>query len=548
MCNICTPILAVAAAGLSGGLGLDMASGMNTQLTTFTNVGSLSGAAQSLLATPGVDPSIVNAVKTIPSFASGVIPTGLVAQIPAGLSLNNNNLIGDIIGRTDALLANGPTGLIKNLDIANGFAQNNFNLLGSLQQISGMNLADNPMGYTLNSIRNLATAGIGSQFSNLSSGAFTAFTGQLTNNFGTMFKVGDLSAFTPNSVAQNLIDQGFGDAITGAIARVAPGADVTNLANIDPRIIQQAMGTIQGSALNQIVDSCQFIPQSSLGSLADVLDPAKVLSSASQSLFPDLVTRGLSAVSDRLGAIAGNGGNFESWQDWGNMLSGFTEPSLSYLNTASANTTNWQAVFAPLLSTQAGSGVFNNPTMTDILGSLTGEGYTGNITVMTSGQTSLMGSALGTNLMAAINAAKADPTNASLAGAISSAAAAITGSGNAQVQALVSQGDTAFTNTFNRYVAERVNQDQAGIDTTLTGTKSDVMSWIPNLHTLHQDDMSLGYGDLVKNLATNDLTGEAIRVAIEVEGPNLANLQKYGLSAQSTVNPTEYAKQISGGP
>lgn len=545
MCNIFTPILAVAAAGLAGGLGLDIAANMNTQLTTFANPASLSGAAQGLLAIPGVDPSIVNAVKTVPSFASGVIPTNLISQIPTGLALNNNNLIGDIISRTDALLANGPTSLIKNLDIANGYAQNNFNLLGSLQQISGMDLAQNPMGFSLNSIRNLATAGIGSQFNNLSSGAFTAFTGQLTNDFGTMFKVGDLAAFTPTGIVQNLIDQGFGDTISAAISKVAPGVNLANLAAIDSRLIEQAMNTIQGRELNQILDSCQFVPQSSLSSLADVLNPSKVLSSATQSLFPDLATRGLSAVSDKLGAVAGTGGNFESWKDWGTMLGGFKEPGLSYLTSAAANTSNWQAAFTPLLASQSGSGVFNNPTMTDILGSLTGEGYTANIAAMISGQTSLMQSSLGTNLMSAITAAKADPTNPSGAAAISAAASAITGSGNAQVQQLISQGNTAFSSVFHRYTSERVNQNEAGIDTTLNGNKSDVMSWIPNLHSLHADEMSLGYGNLVKNLATNDLTGEAIRTAIEVEGPNLANLQRYGLSAQSTVNPTEYAKKIA---
>jgi hypothetical protein len=176
----------------------------------------------------------------------------------------------------------------------------------------------------------------------------------------------------------------------------------------------------------------------------------------------------------------------------------------------------------------------------DCIGSLVGDGYIANILSMTSIQTQVLTTTSGQQLLSAIVTAQSSPGNSEVAANIIAASTAVS-SENAM---LLATGSTAFNAVFARLLTERKNLAKAGIVLAdATGSMTGMTAFVSTLHGVHTDPMHLKYSDLIKQLVTVDVYGEAIGAAI-AEGQNIAQLSSYGIPTYTRLDPIEYADHV----
>jgi hypothetical protein len=111
-------------------------------------------------------------------------------------------------------------------------------------------------------------------------------------------------------------------------------------------------------------------------------------------------------------------------------------------------------------------------------------------------------------------------SNSSLSGALSS----ITGS---------------MSNVTSHISLENSNLSLGGLSLASipspAGGSGQILSFASKLHSFGVDKMQLGHGDIFNGVATNDLTGDALKAAL-LEGKNVAGMQTAGKSAPAVSN------------
>jgi len=548
MTKIFTPVQAVASAGLLQNTGLGISPGFTSAVTSF-NTSVLTQASQTALTTNS-NVAVRSALLAVPGYLTGAVSTALRDSVPSNISssFNFNNLIADVRAQADRIMVNGAIGLTDILTQVNAFCVNSFDTMGAFDSYKNLKFSD--FGHTINSYKDIITSGLNSQYSSVVGGTnkeITVPSGTIPSgyttlvnefgNFGTMYDVRQLSKLgDPRTLCSNLISQGF---YFISQSLVAAGVDVSNVATADLRQVNSVLANIKGVDLNRIVTVTKFAPYKPLDTLLDVMDASRVLSPIA------LGAAGLSltALSNKLVNV---GGEFRSFADLKNTYASIISTDLPHLDGLSglAPANLFTGSYARL---GTGAGPFGNPIMSDIIGSVSGVGYTKDITAMTRAQAGILSTEIGQTLKTAIIAAQTVTGNVNynqVAANITSATAAVVSSTNTAVVGFRTAGQTAYTNMFNRLLVERKNLALTGINLVESvGSNSGITAFVLGLHNVQQDPMMLQYAEMINSLALDSVYGEAIKASI-IEGANINQLIGKGIQSYTKVDSVERAAQV----
>jgi hypothetical protein len=390
-------------------------------------------------------------------------------------------------------------------------------------------------GFTINNYKDITTGGVNSQFNSIPGGIASPEYKALANqfgNFGTMFDATKLNNLDdPRTLCQSLLDNGYmliDEILTAASINVA------DLANADRAAVLRALTTVQGLELAAILSVTKFVSYKPLDSLADVLDATKILS-------PSAAVAAGGSLTNLSRKLTNIGGTFNSFAEIKNLYSSIADANTPTLGTQSTIGPNHLFANAiPMLG--EGTGTFNNPTVFDLLGAITGHGYVDDINAMSDIQTQIMSNPLGQQLRTAMESLKNNPTSISAMGQVTTAANNL--SLSVTLQPLLAVGQENFVRIFNRLLKERTNLKTLKLDlTSYVGSTQSTMAFVSLLHSISDDPMKLNYADVIKKLVTSDTYGESILAAI-AEGQNISLLNNKGIPSYTKLNPLAHANQV----
>jgi hypothetical protein len=533
--------------GLAGGAlpGLGIPASLSSVCSSFTN-GGLSGLAQQCLGACG--PAVQGALGQLPGALTGMCSGGLQSLIPAGMNFPTSNLVDGVMGQAQSFLKNGVPGLTECITSAKAFCENGFNLSGSLMQAASFNIAGGDLGHKFTSMADLCTGGVTKAFGDITGDAFNSLKGALPN-FGAMVDPSNLiQSFTPAGLVENLTNQGFGDKFLGALEN--HGVALESLSSANPKDILAAISEVPSGVVEKIVDATGYktADGSVLGSLTDIFNPVVTLGEKASSA----INNSLSSLSNSLTDVVGDTFDADNWQHVGGFLSEVESPDLNYLKDLGSDTTRYQSVLNPpelnnLIG--AGTGIFGNPVMTDIMGSVIGAGFISQIATMTSVQDKLIntdqGAALRTALETAYNNRDNEFYDQEYANDILAAAEPFINPATEELRDELNAANRAFEEVFHRLLLEKKNLAVAGIvPEEIKGSAASVMGFVGDLHSVHNDEAQLGIREFIEQAAAPNIYGEAIKAAI-VEGKNIAVMRQRGIEFVRLTDPVAYAQEIT---
>ena len=513
--------MAVAGTGLLNGSGLAVNADLVTAVQTF-NTNNISGSVQNVLdATPDDKLAEIRAaLELAPDFMTGFLPAGVAGDELVTVPQS-------VLTQAQSLFPNLAT-FVSVYNAALGYAAEVFDFKGTVAQAQNTKIQD--LGFQFKNYSDVASGGVTSQFNVAHLPALAAEIPNLGTLFGTM----DLSRIgSAATVASNLIDQGFG-ATAGLENRVA-SIDLSNPTETDLETIHAVFASISGADLADIIEVTEFRPAQpdQIRTLMDVLDIRKVFGPTA------LKAIGPADTFDNLGQRLSNiGGNFKDAAALGAFYSSMTFESFDSLNSM---TTMLSPEMASTLSSQVGSGtgLFGNPRIVDIIGSVSGIGYTRDIVSINQTQAQLLST--DTDIAAFKN--YLDTATDITAERLSELIAAF--ESKPGLQRTFQQANKQLINCAERIALEKKNIQLGKIASNLVpADNTSLLNFAAQLHSASADAMGLGTAEFLKSLVTTDTYGQAIQASL-TEGKNLSVLASAGIDPGTRLDPMDYARSLS---
>ena len=501
---------------------------LNSFPSTFANVTSTAAAVTNQAN------SMVPDVKTFISLYTGAV-TYAMTSLDYGACLNQFS------GKSFSDLGIG----------VSNFADANSNGLTSL--VPGLsNLVNSAKNATFGKLSSLVdpTVLIKSQASSASSALDTALKSIAIGigNYGDLFNFGDSQNLTPSHMVENIQKHGLADSTGLNSAIVAAGYSPSNLSEIPYPIYTNVLSGITGKELEKILIQMNVSPVANLNSAADLLDPVNVMPATAITALGIKQHSGIAGLSQLGNALTNIGVTHLNNAAIIDLLSSTQTKIGGYLaNVTSLVPTTVSSTLPTYIG--AGSSAFNTPLMSDLLGSAAGVHTNNfnaavvqlkNISTSSTGQSIV--SAM-TVLLAAINASSGVSTALT---ALQSAATTF----NAQIAA-----DMYLTASLNAVAAamlgvtthislENSNLTQAGLSLSSPPTSPagslHILNFADKLHNYGVDTTQLGHYDVLSGIATDSLTGDAIKAAL-LEGKNVSVMTSAGKIA-TTISDTRRAQ------
>jgi hypothetical protein len=359
-------------------------------------------------------------------------------------------------------------------------------------------------------------------------------------NFGNLFDFKNPQSLGAAGLIKSLQQAGLADSLSINDAITARGFDPKNLAGVPDSVIQDVLGTVTGSDLQKIISQTGVKPIKELNSAADLLDVNNLLpAGAIAGLGLKMSGGGLAALGNtftNLGvpmdaASAANLMNAAQTKV-GPYLSGLTE-----LIPASV-----KSALGPMLG--AGSGLFGNPTMNDMMGSLAGT-HTDALASVGKAMDSITTSPIGQSLnsaMTALQTAIASGTGIDTAlTALQNATSAfnVQALGNADLKSTLSGAASKITDVSSHISLENSNLALGGLNLdsipASAGGMTQIMGFASKLHSFGVDKQMLGHTAIFEGAASEGLTGDAIKASLD-EGKNIAKAQALGMPTPTVAN------------
>lgn len=531
MAKIFTPIQSIVSSGLIKNQGFAIPQNLTSAVDDFNSLEIPASVVGILESTP--DQTVVDALRSLPGCLTGMATQDLIDLVPTELvgSFDFGNVISDIRFQADSIFTNDTKGLIDILPSVESFCVNSFNLLGTFRVMQDSSYDD--FGITIGNYNDITTGGVSSQFNDtlegLNSRGFLSLIEQM-GNFGTMFDASQLSRLDdPRVLCQNLLDQGLYQ-VYDALAKKQ--IDSSEIFDVNPILVLETLKTISGMDLVNIVSVTKFKSRLELFSLADVLNAEKIFDSVA------LTAAGgsLKSLAKKLSNI---GGNFDSFADLRSTylsIKTVNIPNLSSMTTLSSAGSSglFDGDFAEL---GQGNGIYGNPTVYDVIGSLSGSDYVTKINQLIGLHGSISSSSYVQNLILAIDSSDAL--------AISTAKQALE---NSNLNTEIQQKELIFKEIFDSLLNERFNLYVAGIrPEDANGTVSGIVSFVQDLHQIYHDPMGLRYKEFIESIVSQDIYGESILAAI-AEGNNISVLNNKGVPSYIGLDPVEFRMKIMAKP
>jgi hypothetical protein len=191
----------------------------------------------------------------------------------------------------------------------------------------------------------------------------------------------------------------------------------------------------------------------------------------------------------------------------------------------------------------SGSGPFGNPSMSDMMGTVSGK-HTADFSSAGSQLASIASSSQGQSFASAMTAVMAAVSSgtgiAAALAALSTASSTFSSAAasNSSLSGAMSSISGSMSNVTGHLSLEQSNLSQAGLSLASIPTSSgagSILSFASKLHSFGEDKMQLGHADIFNGVATNDLSGDALKAAL-LEGKNVSAMSGAGKSPPTVSN------------
>ena len=501
-----TSTLLVAASNLTSNIGLAPNTAMSVLCSTVTSY-----------------PVVSNYANLQPGTAYGtILASNSFSVTSLGLPLfvaNANTTVANILTQARSILPNVAT-FSSVLQSAGTFATYSYRTYQSLNEFTDKTF--DQLGINVAGHQSAVTNGIASIFG----GGATTATDISTNinilasaieNFGTVYDVSKLGSLgNPSTFVQYLLDSGYD---------FTPPTDWQTMSADE---LTYYLSSIIGPVFTRVItlSKIQLPANSTVSSLGDLLDLSKVFPASALALVPGNNFAGLANMFINLG------GKFKSFADIATMLRNIRIPNISYLNSY---TTPVASIDTANLVSQLGSGVgpVGNPTITDIIGTVSGTVHLGNLVTVNTALASLTVNANTQTLVTSLAnlataCASGNPTY------ITSNITAVRTAANlfnadSSVTALTST-NTAITNMQTQLALETKNLSAAGITLSSISTSgvTGILGLVNSLHDYGIDTNQLNYNQLFDGIVQTNVGGDAVLAAL-AEGQNINTQAQYSV-------------------
>ena len=505
-----TPSLLIAAANLTGNVGLQPNAAMVTAMTT---VNSNSLVANYANLQPGT------AYGNILS-ARGWTVTNL--NLPSYIA-NANTTISTVTVQYNKILPSIGNGLYDIAKFASLIAQAGAFVSSSFATRSALesfyNQSFDSLGISVDNYSSAVTNGISNIFG---SAADIQTLASAIRRFGTAYDATQLNKLgDPATFIQNLLNHGFGENGQNGVYMIGGYPLSTTWQTDDADTLMLYLANITGLTVTKIVAQTNLNPAFSISNLSQMLDLGMIFDTTELAVVPGNNFAGLANEFVNLG------GRFKSFTEVADLLASIEIPTVPTLDSYSQVIP--AADYANLVAKLGtGSGTVGNPTVTDLLGSVAGTVHRDSLPVVNSCLTSALANTNGQNLntnLANVVAQCASGTSSQIDNAFLSLwTSANTFVADTTLSSTAATGSQAIAAMQSQSTTESINLALAGVnlsDATPAGV-SGVLGLVNNLHAYGVDSQGFNYNSLLESCRQDNAGGEAVHSAL-TEGRNLNN-------------------------
>jgi len=390
--------------------------------------------------------------------------------------------------------------------------------------------------------------------------------GEGLKNFGSILDFRDVNTLGPANMVRQLQRQGLAKKYGIDDNLIDAGYDPADVYAIPDNVLNTALSFVAGEDKDAILRATNTRLANDVTNLAQVLVTSNVLppqALAAMGLLgnaPDMLAK--------LGSTLSNLGTQLDNFSMANYLGSVETEALKYLDSLTQLVpTSIALILPPFLG--SGDGAFGNPKIKDLIGVAAGAGYNDNFRAVAQtldtlantpqGQALTEASSVFSDATAAAAAeweAAGDETDMSLEdyvsaatvvehAALQSAIDAIPSAINAELANVINNAEQALVNVAENLVKEVENLAKAGIDlieNTVDNVRNigtTLMSFGNRLHQFGVDVQNMGYEELLYEMTTDDIYGDAIKACL-MEGRNL--YRNAGVRKPSTTESDAYAE------
>lgn len=561
-----TPSVLIAATGLINGQGIGISPAMTQQLARYAANGLTS------MYNTFTSGSVTDATGNVVSYGNLTTSSGqplstVMGSLPSFFN-DAQSTLNSIQAQASSLLPGGPDGIkkfISTFNIGTGFTSAAAEWGGALKEFSGKSFGD--LGININKFSDIATNGVSDMFKGIKGqlpdlGSIPGAgmlqqasqlakenisqVGAALGKLGTAFDASNLSALgDPRALINNLSQQGLGN--VGGIndKLLEMGLDPSNLLNATDAQLKKVLSSVQGSDLQKIIKQTGMkLPDGvSMSSLHDFMDASKVLGQRTASILPG---GNLAGLGNALGNL---GGSFKDINQLSAMLKGIEVPSIPHLDSLSTLVPpTVMSTLGPYMS--GGTGLDGIPTMNDLVGTVAGVAHTDNFRKLSQAVEGISASSIGAslqtsmdNLKAALQSSANPGSDPAVQSALDAVASNVTNfntqaASNADLSSLLTSAQASISSSVSQLQREASNLASAGVDLLSSAPRgiSSILGFSGKLHMFGVDKQSLGLGSLVNGIASNDVYGDAIRMAL-IEGRNMARQMKVSVPVPTKADP-----------
>jgi hypothetical protein len=553
-----TPTVMIAASGMANGNGIGVNPDMTAQITGAStnsitylitalqaNVANVAGLGDTLNSLPTAFTTVANTaiaassqaasmapdVKTFISLHSASAAFGSAsAEYGAALQQFGSKSFGDLgigVGSFTDANSGGLTSLIPGLGALAAKAKSS--AFGSI----GANLDPTAL---LKGQASIAGASLKDGMTQVAAGL---------KNYGSLLDFSNPQSLNYQGMYTSLQKQGLttNNGIDDAVR--AAGFDPKVASIIPDNVLKGIFSSITGSDLGKIISQTGIKPATEPQSLLDLLDPTVVMppgAAAALGIAPGAGIDGLKSVGNTMTNIGVPLDNMSASNLLGSVQTK-VGPYLSQLTSLVPQSV--KSALGPILG--SGASPFGTPSMTDMLGSLSGK-HTADFAAANNQINSIVTSGAGQSLVVAMqNLQNAIVQNNGISTALTALQSAVTAfnaqvAGNPNLASALSSINNSMSKVTSHIALENSNLSLAGVNlgsppTSPLGT-SQILAFASKLHSFGVDKLQLGHNDIFSGAATNDLTGDAIKAAL-AEGKNVAQMAAVGKTPPTVSNTTQ---------
>jgi hypothetical protein len=313
---------------------------------------------------------------------------------------------------------------------------------------------------------------------------------------------------------------------------VASGVNLSDISNSAyAGTISRVLSTVSGSDLATIATRLEAQLPDTVRSAADLLSVQKLLPSV------PLNFSSFGQLGNQLSEFVQESG-LKSSENFGNLLRQMEIPQLDLLkNVQQVMPDSVKQIYTSVLG--SGSGPYNNPTLTDMLGTVSGINIKSAQDTILRAVNAVAGLPQGQDLIQiAQSMIGADPLEELplLRDEYESKLAEIAALPNQALQSLMGSAQSLWNTQAEGVINEKRLMDLAGVNFEFRSAtdRNSVFSLAANLHEAGIDQFRLGSSEIFEAMATTDIYGEAVQAAL-VEGRNLQRQLEAGFQSTARI-------------